>query len=212
MLVQNENKNEKSQAAAASRRRSDFDPFIGSGIAMTWWRFGTSLSKARLIDPDSALITWDDAELEKWLKEFQDEMGPRDAKFVSKTMIKRFVETTLRLLEAKYDGKPIAAEVKRLVRQAAAYQCVDVEGYLEMDEPGDCLLANEYRLLFLELGRPRDESGKTDWRRAVGRCEQCHRFYVKQRLDQRFDTAKCRVRYANKKSPGRAARANRRRG
>lgn len=176
----------------------DFDPYLGLGIAESWWLLGRYLSAFHPAESDDVMR----ATAERWIADLFDDDEPwhEDARAALKAdRLVEFAKNAYRLLERKFRGEPIGPEALALVKPAVDYQAREDGQFLDLFEPVDVWWANEYRMLFLDLVEPKTHKS---WLHAVGTCanEKCSRFFVKQRSDQRFHSEACRARAANQRA------------
>jgi hypothetical protein len=110
-----------------------------------------------------------------------------------------FAKTVLSLLKDKYEGNPIAETVNRLIRPNNP-TVRDNGRYIVIDEDEETFWAIEYELIFEELDCEGFEP--PGWLNAVGFCEneQCGLFFIKQRIDNRFHSGRCRTNKANREA------------
>jgi hypothetical protein len=184
-------KTRKSEPAGKER----FDPWLGLTIADTWQDLGQQIGRVR--DDKGKFNT---EKLTKWAAAVISESGDDMAAIVTPSSLQRFVETSLRVLEAKAKGESIRAHAKRLVRRRR-FQSIKVEEkpgsrYLDLFEPESVFWAVEYQLLFEGLGTP-SKANDEGWLQAVGFCDGCGSFFVKARRDQRFHSDACRSRFTD---------------
>lgn len=174
-----------------------FDPYLGLAVAPSWWVLGRWTNRLRSAKDKPERM----AVLQAWAREVwegSDDCDPvRKARAVTSAALERFAGTVLSLLKAKYDGKPIADKVRRLIK-TNEHAIRDDGRYLIIDEDAATFWSVEYALLFDELDSEAFEP--PGWLNAVGICEneRCGRFFVKQRIDNRFDSDKCRTNSANR--------------
>jgi hypothetical protein len=184
----------------------DFEAFLGLGLADKWWVLGKWTSRIESADTKTAKLKVAREWAEEFRKRESDEF-PSGAPRVTPERILEFSSTILRLLEQKFNAKPIADEVAKLVNHAASYVVNDEKGgerdrkHLACVESEETFWALEYALLFRELtnGRQRD-----DWTYAVGFCadDNCGKFFIRRRPDQHFHSDKCRTNQANRAAYG----------
>lgn len=175
-----------------------FDPYLGLAVADSWWILGRRLNKLRIAKTEAARTV----ALETWAKEVWDASDDcatvRRLNVVTSTSLDLFASNVLRLLAAKYRGESISAEVHGLVHPTD-YAIRDEGRFLIFDETAATFWSLEYYMLFSEL----DSEGfePPGWLRAVGICEneRCNRFFIRQRIDNRFDTESCRTNRATYK-------------
>lgn len=174
----------------------DFNPWLGLWVADTWWELGRrfmQLSDSNKEKRDVHLKNWSDHVTQKLM---QDEM-PLAATAVTVKTLDDFFNTLLPLLEKKYEGESISAEVAQLVKRKSDVHLLDKGKYLDHDEPSGYFWAAEYWMLFSDLSPPDENDG---WLHAVTRCDACKVFFIKQRINQIYHSEACRVRAANRKS------------
>lgn len=183
--------------STADERDEEFDPWLGCLAGETWWELGRNLAPTMTDEPAERA-----KHIAEWAKEMRELLLADDmkveAKAVTSSALTEFVDTLMSVLERKYEGKPIAGDVRRLMRRSGDYQIADDGQYIVVEEHGEVFWANEFRYLFEDLQR---YTGR-GWLNAVGRCEGdgCGRFFVKTRIDQRFHADTCRTRTANRKA------------
>jgi hypothetical protein len=170
-----------------------FDPWLGLTIADTWEALGQQIGRVR--DDEGK---FDTEKLTKWAAAVISESGKDLARIVTPSSLQRFVETSLRVLEAKAKGKSIRAQAKRLVRRRR-FQSIKVEEkpgsrYLDLSEPESVFWAVEYQLLLEGLGTP-SKANDEGWLQAVGFCDGCGSFFVRARREQRFHSDACRAEF-----------------
>jgi hypothetical protein len=191
-------KSKRALAVQLVGEREDFDPRLGLFTGETWWELGKNFAPAMKVDVAvrrAYLVDWS----ERLRKQLHADGFPDSEGAVTPEALGDFVDTVLRVLEKKFDGEAIEQDVRHLVRHAKDAIFRDEDRYLRLDEPGDVFWAIEYEWLFTDLQRPRDGRG---WLNAVARCEaeDCRRFFIKQRPDNRFHTDSCRTRTANRRA------------
>jgi hypothetical protein len=122
-----------------------------------------------------------------------------------------FIETVLDVLEQKFNGKPIAPKVRRLTKAENDFNVYDEDQYLDIQEPAHVFWAVEYDFLFSKMDK---SIGGGGWLNAVARCadDDCQKFFLKARSDQRHHSDACRTRSANRKAYERTARGHTNRG
>lgn len=170
--------------------RPDFDPVLSMAVAGSWWDLGRRLAPfaGEAASPEqqtAALRDWAAAILKD-----EDDQDVIDA--VTEDGLRTFVATVLPVLERKFDGREIAAEVQRLI-SAASYYVSDEGHRLNMKETSEAFWAWEYLYLFNDM----HWTHKSDWITAVSRCAECNVFFIKTRIDQRFHSDACRKKAAN---------------
>jgi len=187
---------ETADAADDTEEIADFDPYIGLATASTWWELGkraTPLLDSKDQKRKELLENWRSAATTRLI---EDRM-PVAATAITTDALEIFITTILRLLELKYDGKPIGKDVADLTKIPLNLQLSEESQYLDMDEPADYFWAMEYILFFSELAHPKTGLG---WLHAVARCKSCNVFFIKQRINQRNHSEACRIKAANRKS------------
>lgn len=165
-----------------------FWPDLSLSVAPTWWQLGARLSKRG-----------DSKALQGWVQEIKANLYETEAAAVTLPALKQFADTVYRLLNQKFDGQPIAAEVRELIKVSNDFDFKDDDQYLDAGEPDGIFWANEYRELFTDIYKTNSRNDR-GWLEAVDRCIHCGTFFVKSRIDQKFDSAACRVKYLNAKS------------
>jgi len=175
----------------------EFDPWLGLVVADSWWKLGKKFARILTTDSDLRARNVDEwvAEVrQKLTKDSMEEAVPA----VTPESIVNFVETTMLLLERKYEGGNIAKDVVRLTKNCSRIHVYDVGQYIDIQEEPDTFWAIEYKFLFQDL----DKFHAPGWLTAVGRCAdpECDTFFIKTRSDQRHHTAACRTRSANRQA------------
>jgi hypothetical protein len=187
---------EKPRKPKAGSAKKRFDPFLGLTIADTWLTLGRQIGRVR--DDRGKFHA---GELSKWAAAVINEHGDDLINIVTPESLQRFVETVLRLLEAKAKSKSIGGAVKRLVRRRR-FQSIKIHEepdspYVDLFEPGSLFWAVEYQFLFEGLKTPARANTK-GWLQAVGFCDECGAFFVKARRNERFQSNSCRVKFINR--------------
>jgi len=178
----------------------EFNPYLGMYLGETWWKLGSNISRA-LFGSQKAqqnyCISWAKSIQEK-LK--HDEMS-ESVDAISSANLYEAANTIMSLLKKKYNSESIARDVSRLTEGANEEKITDDGQYLNSEEPPNVFWAIEYSILFNDLAKPSKNKGK-GWLNAVAICEdpECKEFFVKGRKDQRFHTAGCRTRTANREA------------
>ena len=170
-------------------RKEEFDPFLSLVLADTWWDLGRRLAP---FIGDSGSQEQKTASLRDWVSEAKVDQDTDVIEALATDQLLRFVTTALALLERKYEGADIAADVRELVADAR-YDISDDGRMLTFIETPEAFWAWEYLYLFKEM----HSTNEPDWTTAVGRCEGCTVFFVKTRIDQRFHNDACRKKAAN---------------
>jgi hypothetical protein len=169
-----------------------YNPYLGLAVADTWWDLGRWVNRLRAAETS--------AERAKIAREWADEVNadddPRDYSVNPGELIS-FAHIIVDLLEQIFNGKPIAAEVNRLIAPVRQLRYEDDGRFLTRRENRAVFWAVEYSYLFDDLER-RDNSV---WSKAVGYCDNdaCRKFFIRQRVDNRYDRDKCRTNAANRK-------------
>jgi hypothetical protein len=164
----------------------DFDPYIGVICAESWWDLGKLL--AHRTDP-----AWIAKKIPFWTKDSHPDFKGN----VTVESVQRFAVEIYDLLRRKFNDEPIAAEAQAIGRRAAQAVYRDAGPMLELDETSDVFWAIETKFVLDDLCRP-FKLNAGGWLEAVDVCRECEEFFVKQRRDQIFDTAKCRTKFANR--------------
>jgi hypothetical protein len=177
--------------------RPDFDPYLGLGVAQTWWDLGRLL--AIRDDPDK---------LKKWADSVRAraDLGKAEVDAITLKGLTEFASTVYDLLKAKFGSERIGPTVRELVRGCAGFDFVDSGQYMRADEHGETFWANEYRLLFDAISKPDAGEG---WITATGTCLDCGVFFVKGRRDQQYHNTLCRMRVANRRAYARISGSRR---
>lgn len=176
----------------------DFDPYLGMATADSWWLLGRRLAPFHRDEPEDRKMMAAERWIGDLLKE-RDECYDDEIAALTPERLRHFAEDVYVLLERKFHGEAIGAEVIERLRASADFDPREKGQYLDLFEPVNVWWANEYRALFLDLVEPK--SGPS-WLYAVDLCanERCRRFFVKQRSDHRFHAESCRSRAANQRS------------
>jgi hypothetical protein len=178
--------------------QDEFDPWLGLLLGDTWWKIGKNF--AGILNVDGEKRTQN---LELWVgalrAELSDEEMHESVDGMTAEALMQFIETVMDVLERKFDGKKIGADVRRLTQKSNRYNIYDEGQYLDFQEPTDTFWAAEYNFLFSDLDKTHSGGG---WLNAVGRCADpdCNIFFIKSRSDQRHHTPACRTRSANRQS------------
>ncbi len=168
-----------------------YDPHLGLAIARTWWELGRWTNRLRSAGGKAERLAvareWADEVNERGVRKLGLEVLPRD--------LSVFVEKLLPLLERKFDGGAIASEATKLVAPMR-FTYEDRGRFLEVRETHAAFWAAEYYYLFGDLKRFETRT----WLNVVGYCENeaCKRFFIRQRIDNRFDSDRCRTNAANR--------------
>jgi hypothetical protein len=173
----------------------EFDSSLGLVTGATWWELAKNISPLLACSPEDRK-----KKIESWVNRIHRKMVEDDMEVslpcVTPAALEKFVTTLLATLEKKYEGKSIAADVRRLTRKQKL-AITDDGQYIRYDELEDTFWSLEYHYLFLDMQRERSGKG---WLNAVDRCGCCGVFFIKQRSDQRFHSDACRTRAANRKA------------
>lgn len=164
----------------------EFDPYIGVICADSWWDLGKLLAHRN--DPG-----WITKKIPVWTKDSHPDFKGN----VTVESVQHFAGEIYDLLRRKFNEEPIAEEAQAIIRRAAQATYRDAGPMLELDETSDVFWAIETKFVLDDLCRPfkADAGG---WLEAVDVCRECGEFFVKQRRDQIFDTAKCRTKFTNR--------------
>ena len=176
-----------------------YDSHLGLGVANSWWDLGRWTNRLRATPTNAAR--------QAVAREWAEDANEDDPYYhVKPQELVAFTDTVLGLLERKLNGERIAAEAKRLVAPIAQVEYDDDGQFLARRENAETFWATEYYYLFEDLER-REHSV---WSKAVGYCENkaCGKFFIRQRIDNRYDTDKCRTNDANRKYYRRRVRAH----
>lgn len=172
---------------------AEFDPTLWMALADSWWELGRKLSPfagdALTAEQKAALVAAWVAGVRSGAEDDDEDLKAA----VTPEALTTFIDNALRLLERKYKGEPIAAELQTLV-DGARYRISDDGTRLSFHETPEAFWAWEYVYLFEDLKY--DDPG---WETAVGYCDGCRAFFVKSRKDQRFHADACRKKAANKR-------------
>lgn len=170
-----------------------YDPYLGLAVADSWWSLGRWVNRLRAAGTS--------AERSAIAREWADDVNADDDPAIDYTVKPRelivFTDTIVELLERKFNGKPVAPEVNGLVAPIGQVRYEDDEVFLTRRENSAAFWALEYYFLLDDLER-RDNS---EWSKAVGYCDNdaCGKFFIRQRIDNRYDSDKCRTNAANRK-------------
>jgi len=192
---------EQTGGARRPVRTKPFDPYLGAVCAGTWWDLGKLL--AHRADP-----SWIEKRIRGWVRDLHPQVRPH----VSVAAVTTFAETLYGVLARKYLGESIAKEANLLtapIRSASSTYYNDDGEYLDYIESAELFWAIEYQIIFDDMFRPWDSESGFDpdgWLNAVADCHECNRFFVKQRKDQIFDEAHCRIKFANRDAYLRSSR------
>jgi hypothetical protein len=170
-----------------------YDPYLGLAVADSWWALGRWVNRLR-----ASQTTGERSKIAReWADEVNLDDDPAIDYAVSPKELIAFADTIIDLLERKFNGEGIASEVNSLVAPIGQVRYEDDETFLTRRENSAAFWALEYYFLFDDMER-RDNSV---WSRAVGYCdnEPCRKFFIRQRIDNRFDSEKCRTNAANRK-------------
>jgi hypothetical protein len=175
-------------------RPAAFDPYLGCVCADTWWDLGKLIAHR----DDAA---WLEKQVPRWVADLHaDYVG-----HITVDAVAEFARTIFGLLRRRFRHQPIAAEANLItapMREPGDYFRDDDERgpYLDFTETLEQFWAVEYATVLEELLRPElsDKKDQRGWLNAVDECAECHEFFVKQRRDQIFDSAKCRTKFANR--------------
>ncbi len=172
-------------------RKPEFDPSLGALCAETWWDFGKLLANIN-----------NDEWLKKTLSKIHKDVHPDYRQYITLESLRDFVATAFNMLRRFYEGESIKNEISQLIYVGDKNDYVVTESgkFIEVNESPGVFWAIEYKALFECLSKPWDtvEDHPDGWLNAVALCEQCGTFFVKQRKDQIFDTARCRTKFANR--------------
>jgi hypothetical protein len=173
----------------------EFDPWLGMVVADSWWKLGKKFARILTTEGDARtknLDEWVAEVCQALTKDSMEEAVPA----VTRETLMDFVNTTMTLLERKYEGGAIAKDVLRLTKNGNRIHVYDVGQYVDIQEEPDTFWAIEYKFLFQDL----DKFHAPGWINAVGRCAdpECNTFFIKARSDQRHHTNACRTRSANR--------------
>jgi hypothetical protein len=176
----------------------EFDPYIGITVADTWPKLGRLLATVQSEAPRPEVLI----NLKRWIDELWDdnEVPYDDAlKAITPLRLLKFARDVQGLLERKFSGESIASEIRDRIAACGNFEIREEKTFVDLYEPPRVWWANEYRVLFADLVQPK--SGKS-WLHAVALCanEDCLKFFVKQRSDQRFHSEVCRARAANQRA------------
>jgi hypothetical protein len=197
--------NSPAKTAPASDEAEEFDGYLGLVLADTWSQLGKNVARVFAVDGEAR-----EQRLEEWTNKARADLAEAGMNEpiggVTAPAILSFVETVLDLLEQKFDGKPIAHKVRRLTRNANAFNVYDDGQYLDMQEPAEVFWSVEYDFLFSKMDK---SIGGGGWINAVTRCADpdCGKFFIKSRSDQRHHSDACRTRAANRKAYERSSPA-----
>lgn len=190
--------NSSTQSPAQEPEPDEFDPSLGLLLGDTWWKLGKNIARILAVDGEVR-----SRRLEEWCEEVRTDLADSGMNEpmggVTPAAILTFVETVMGVLEHKFDGKPIAETVRRLTKRANAFNVYDEGQYLDIQEPTDVFWAVEYDFLFSKMDKAIGGGG---WLNAVARCadDDCKKFFIKSRSDQRHHSDACRTRSANRKA------------
>jgi hypothetical protein len=178
---------------------SDFDPTVGLAVAETWWALGRWLQAFHRDEPAErrrdAAHEW----IAHLFKDGKDEWVDDAAAALTPDRLQVFAEDIYALLERKYRGGSIGDDVLERMRHSAGFRVDESGQFVHMRESAEVWWANEYREVFLAL----DEREKSpSWTFAAAYCanENCKRFFIKRRPNQRYHSESCQARSANKRS------------
>ncbi len=180
----------------SNEQEQNFDPYIGSYIATTWWDLGKQISE--LEKPK----TNKNQHFDDWLTSIRTEaeksqiVNPDD---LIRTDLQCFISNLLRLLESKYHSDDIANELRELIDVPDFVGTITDHGqYIRYNESARGFWASEYDRIFDSLRFP--QKGGKGWLEAVTTCgyASCNKFFIKSRRDQRFHSDTCRAKTANK--------------
>lgn len=183
----------KRTAEEVAEQEGGYDPYLGLSVADSWWELGRHINRLRAAESKAEQLEI----AGKWADELNAEDDPNVDYSVKATELVEFADNITDLLERKFNGEPIAADVNRLMAPMHGLRYEDDEQFLVRRESGEVFWAIEYAYLFEDLRR-RDFSA---WSKAVGYCENetCGKFFIRQRIDNRYDSDKCRTNAANRK-------------
>jgi len=170
-------------------RRQDFDPWLATAVADSWWDLGRKLAPFTAgSDPAEQQVAF----LRDWAASIHKDEDADVIAAVTPERLRQFVTTVLHLLERKFEGDNVAEDVRRLIADAR-YDVSDDGRRICFTETPEAFWAREYLYVFTEM----HSTNRSDWTTAVGRCGECNAFFVKTRSDQRFHSDLCRKRAAN---------------
>ena len=178
---------------AAADEPVGYDPYLGLAVADSWWILGRWVNRLRAAETG--------AEKVQIAREWADEVNADDDPGIDYTVKPKeliaFTDTIIDLLERKFSRKPIASDVTRLVTPMGEVGFADDDQFLRRHENSRVFWALEYYFIFDDL----DRRENSVWSRAVGYCdnEGCQKFFIRQRIDNRFCSDKCRTNVANRK-------------
>jgi hypothetical protein len=183
--------------ATKLKDQDHFDAYLGLGVAVTWWDLGRLLARRE-----------DDKALGEIAARVRPTLADYEAKAITLPRLREFATVVYDLLKTKSEGRKIGDKVSQRVAGSLEYDFHEEGAYLSANEPPDTFWANEYRLLFLDIEKPKEGTG---WLNAAGTCKACGNFFIKSRRDQVYDTATCRMRIANREAYKRERDQRRRR-
>jgi hypothetical protein len=195
--------NSISRPDAVETEPEEFDAWLGLVLADTWWQLGKNVARVLAVKG-----TTRQQRLEDWAQKVRAELAKSGMNEpmggVTWKAVFAFVETIIDILEQKFDGKPIARRVRQLTKDASAFNVYDDGQYLDIQEPESVFWSVEYDFLFSKIDK---SIGGGGWLNAVARCadDDCRKFFIKSRSDQRHHSNDCRTRSANRKAYTRAA-------
>jgi hypothetical protein len=171
--------------------KGSYNRYIGIAVAPTWGDLARWTNAVRSAATNAERL----AVARDWAAEVNARLAHRHFSVKPGELI-AFTETVLDLLERKFEGKPIAADANKLVAPMRELVIEDQGKYLRGHESRNVFWAFEYYFLFSQL-QLRDSV----WWKAVDHCENeaCGRFFIRHRVDNRFDSDKCRQNAANRK-------------
>lgn len=176
-----------------------FDSSLGSAIADSWWALGKLLAPFHRDERDESKAEAAIAYICQFFEDGTAQWTEDTVNALTPERLRAFAEDLNDLLERKYHGGPIAAEVLSRVRHSSNYTADEAKQFLRLRESPDVWWANEYRVIFNDLAERTEGHA---WLEAVTVCanDRCRRFFVKRRPDQRFHSEACRARVANQRS------------
>lgn len=183
---------------ATSKNGERFEPELPVVVADTWFALGRRVNP--IVRAASERERMQHAK--KWADDVNQTLreGFPDERMIQPEELIAFARTVNDLLQRKLDGADIAPEVRKLVNKHGTIEVRDHKpAHLAIIEDAVAFWALEYRGLFGDLARART---RDDWRKAVMFCEneKCGQFFIKQRIDQRCCSDKCRMAQRNREA------------
>lgn len=169
-----------------------FNPSLSNAVADSWHALGLRVNPIA-----RAKTAQERLRLAKAWAEMLNTNLIRD-RYTPESLVE-FAITVNDLLEKKFDLKPIAEEVRRLIERRGTCSVEDSDDqHLTVLEDEREFWSLEYRVLFMCL----KYTGPDDWRNAVTRCSnvKCRRFFIKQRGDHMFCSDRCRMAQRNREA------------